>query len=134
MKSTVISNGKRTESGETDEVRRTDSGSPDSAPRPVRWSPARKQSAVLRLLRGESLDALSRELAVPIFKLERWHKKALAGLVNGLRERDGDPLVQQHDEALKRVGELTMEVELLRHKIQGLESGRPFAGRRRSKT
>jgi hypothetical protein len=27
-----------------------------------------------------------------------------------------------------------MEVELLRHKIQGLESGRPFAGRRRSKT
>jgi transposase len=117
----------------TDEVRRTESGSTDSAPRSTRWSTARKQSAVLRLLRGESLDAVSRELAVPIYKLERWQKKALAGLADGLKEREGDPLQREHDEALKRVGELTMEVELLRHKIEGMESGHPFAGRRRSR-
>lgn len=32
-----------------------------------RWSVARKPEVVLRLLRGESVKILSRELAVPIF-------------------------------------------------------------------
>ncbi len=34
-----------------------------------RWSVARKREVVLRLLRGENVDLLSRELAVTIFKL-----------------------------------------------------------------
>ena len=40
------------------------SGAPDGRPeggREVRWSARRKQEVVLRLLRGESLDALARE-------------------------------------------------------------------------
>ncbi|HMM73185.1 MAG TPA: hypothetical protein PKC22_13365 [Rhodocyclaceae bacterium] len=43
---------------------------------------------MLRLLRGESVDALSRELAVPIFRLKAWRDRALAGIDVGLKERD----------------------------------------------
>jgi hypothetical protein len=39
---------------------------------------------VLRLLRGEPVDAVSREVAVPIYKLEQWRDRALAGIDAGL--------------------------------------------------
>ena len=35
-----------------------------------RWSLARKREVALRLLRGESLDALSRELGVEVYRLD----------------------------------------------------------------
>ncbi len=35
---------------------------------------------VLRLLRGEAAELLSREVAVPIYKLEQWRAKAEAAL------------------------------------------------------
>src|SRR5450759_586138 len=60
-----------------------------------RWSLARKREVALRLLRGEPLDALSRELGVEVYRLERWKDKALAGMDAGLREREGDPLQSQ---------------------------------------
>src|SRR5215213_6228174 len=41
-----------------------------------RWSVAREREVVLRLLRGESVEMLSRELGLPIFKLEQWRQKA----------------------------------------------------------
>lgn len=36
-----------------------------------RWTVARKREVVLRLLRGESAEMLSRELGVEIYRLER---------------------------------------------------------------
>jgi len=36
-----------------------------------RWSAGRKREIVLRLLRGESLDALPREVGVEIYRLEQ---------------------------------------------------------------
>ena len=56
-----------------------------------RWSLARKREVVLRLLRGEFVEALSRETGVPIYRLEKWRNKALSGIDSGLREREGDP-------------------------------------------
>jgi hypothetical protein len=85
---------------------------------------------VLRLLRGESLDALSREVGVEIYRLEKWREKALAAIDAGLKERDGDPLQAELDSVLKRVGKLTVEKELLEEKIGRLEAGRPLARRR----
>ena len=86
-------------------------------PTPRRWHAARKAEAVLRLLRGESLDALSRELALPIARLEAWHQEGIAGLHAGLSSRpDADPLQLRLDDANRRIGELSMEVELLRIK------------------
>lgn len=97
-------------------------------PPPRRWHAARKAQAVLRLLRGESLDALSRELALPISRLEAWHEEGLAGLHAGLSCRpDADPLQLRLDEANRRIGELSMDIELLRIKA---ERALPFPARR----
>ena len=97
-------------------------------PPPRRWHAARKAQVVLRLLRGESLDALSRELALPISRLEAWHEEGLAGLHAGLSGRpDADPLQLRLDEANRRIGELSMDNELLRIKA---DRARPFPTRR----
>ena len=55
-----------------------------------RWSVGRKRDVVLRLLRGESLEALSREVGVEIYRLEDWRDRAVAGLERGLQARQGD--------------------------------------------
>jgi len=97
-------------------------------PPPRRWHAARKAEAVLRLLRGESLDALSRELALPIARLEAWREEGLAGLHAGLSSRpDADPVQLRLDDANRRIGELSMEVELLRLKAA---RALPFPARR----
>ena len=94
-----------------------------------RWSVARKREVVLRLLRGESGEMLSRELGLPMFKLEQWRQKAEAALDGALKEREADPADGQLGAAMQRIGELSMEVELLRAK---LERPGPL-GRRRSR-
>ncbi len=94
-----------------------------------RWSVARKREVVLRLMRGESAELLSRELGLPVFKLEQWRRKAEAGLEGALKEREADPADGQLAAAMQRIGELSMENELLRARI--VRPG-PF-GRRRSR-
>jgi transposase len=76
-----------------------------------RWSVARKREVVLRLMRGEAAELLSRELGLPVFKLEQWRRKAEAGLEGALKEREADPAEGQLAAALQRIGELSMEVE-----------------------
>lgn len=95
-----------------------------------RWSAGRKKQVVLRLLRGESVDALSRELAVPIVRLEEWRDRALAGIDAGLKECENDPVEKQLDDANRRIGELVMEVEILRKER---EARRPLVGKRSSR-
>ena len=92
-----------------------------------RWSLQRKREAVLRLFRGEPVAALSRELGVEIHRLEEWRDKALWGMENGLQERTGDPLHTELDQAKKRIGELSMDNELLRLRC---EKKLPFPTRR----
>ena len=83
-----------------------------------RWSLTRKREVALRLLRGESSEAVSREVGVEMHRLQKWREKALTGIDEALREREGDPLQSELDAAIKRVGELSMENELLREKIR----------------
>ena len=92
-----------------------------------RWSVARKREVVLRLLRGESAELLSRELGLPIFKLEQWRQKAEAALDGALKEREADTAGAELAAAMQRIGELSMEVELLRARI---ERPGPLARRR----
>jgi transposase len=82
-----------------------------------RWSAARKREVVLRLMRGESAELLSRELGLPVFKLEQWRRKAEGALEGALKEREADPADGQLAAALRRIGELSMENELLRARI-----------------
>jgi transposase len=92
--------------------------STETAPEVKRWSANRKKEVVLRLMRGEPLDALSRELGIEIYRLEEWHKKALQGIESALKAREGDPLTAELDAAMRRIGEITMENELLREKAR----------------
>jgi transposase len=92
-----------------------------------RWSLARKREVVLRLMQGEPAEGLSRRLAVPVWKLEEWRQRGLAGIEAGLRERDDDPKERELTEAHRRIGELSMENELLRAR---LEKPGPLARRR----
>ena len=94
-----------------------------------RWTLARKREVVLRLLRGESIEVLSRELGVESYRLQEWFDGALAGLDCGLRERGGDPLEDQLKKAHAMVGELTMMNELYQERIRRNEN-RPFAPKR----
>lgn len=95
-----------------------------------RWSAGRKREVVLRVLRGESLDALSRELGVEIYRLEEWRDKALSGLDAGLKDRQDDPLSRELDAAKRHIGELSMEIELLRTRSRAAEAKLPLATRR----
>ena len=92
-----------------------------------RWSVGRKREVVLRLMCGEPAELLSRELGLPIFKLEQWRQKAEASLLGALKEREADPADGQLAAALQRIGELSMEVELLRARS---ERPGPLARRR----
>jgi hypothetical protein len=103
-----------------------DDGAPPLAPG-QRWSLARKREVVLRVMQGETVEGLSRRLAVPVWKLEGWRERALAGIDAGLRERDDDPKERELTEAHRRIGELSMENELLRAR---LEKPGPLARRR----
>ena len=78
-----------------------------------RWTAPRKREVVLRIFRGEPLDLLSRGLGVELYRLEKWRDAALAGMEEALKARNGDPLKAELDHAMQRLGELTMENELL---------------------
>ncbi len=95
-----------------------------------RWSASRKRDVVLRLLRGEPLDAVSREVGVEVYRLEKWKTRALAGLERGLKEQAGEPLAAELDAAKRHIGELSMENELLRSRARAAERRLPLATRR----
>ena len=95
-----------------------------------RWSASRKRDVVLRLLRGESLEALSREAGVEIYRLDAWRERAMAGLELGLKDRHGEPVAEVLDAAKRHIGELSMETELLRERARAAEQRLPLAMRR----
>lgn len=83
-----------------------------------RWTANRKKEAVLRLLRGESIDGLSRELGVTIGQLEEWKRVVLENMELLLKVRTEEPFQAELDVAKKRIGELCMENELLKEKAK----------------
>jgi transposase-like protein len=80
-----------------------------------RWSAGRKMEAVLRLLRGEPLETLSRELGVEAHRLAAWRDDFLEGGKEALRgqrpDRSGDDRALRQAE--RKVGQLSMENEIL---------------------
>jgi hypothetical protein len=96
-----------------------------------RFSARRKTEAVLRLLRGEDLDTLSRELGVTAATLSGWRDHFLDGGTAAMKSRPADDRDELVARLQAKVGQLTMDNELLGTKCQHLESGRPFVSRRR---
>ncbi|MGH2639619.1 MAG: transposase [Rhabdochlamydiaceae bacterium] len=81
-----------------------------------RWTASRKMEIVLRHMRGESLDSLSREVGMAASQIEEWNHAAMRGIEGSLKSRCGEPLQAELDLAKKRIGELSMENELLKER------------------
>ena len=79
---------------------------------------------------SESLDAVSREVGLEVYRLEAWKARALAGLELGLKAQGGEPLAAELDAAKRHIGELSMEIELLRERARAAERRLPLATRR----
>ena len=73
---------------------------------------------------------MARETNVSVAKLTEWRERALEGVASALRERERD----EHDDEIARlkskVGEITMDNELLYAKIAAMEGKRPLVRRR----
>ena len=95
-----------------------------------RMSARRKQDAVLRLLRGEDLELVSRDLGVIAAELSGWREAFLAGGEASLKCRPADARDTEIGRLKEKVGDLTMANELLGVKIERLETSRPLARRR----
>jgi len=57
---------------------------------PERWSAKAKTDVVLRLMRGEAVEAVSREIQVPAHELEAWRRTFLEAGGEGLKKRHGE--------------------------------------------
>ncbi len=71
-----------------------------------------KTEAVLRLLRGEDLGEVSRELQVEAHVLEEWRRVFLESGTQGLKRRSGDPLDKELTRTRAKLGETMMKLEL----------------------
>ena len=91
----------------------------------------RKTAAVLRLLRGEDLETVSRALGVTAATLTGWHDAFLAGGEAALMNRPGSGEELESNRLKARLGAALIERDLLNEKIALLEADRPFARRRR---
>lgn len=95
-----------------------------------RFSAKRKMAAVLRLLRGEDLDRVSRELHVTAATLSSWREEFIAGGQANLKSRQPGP---QDEEVLRlkvMIGDLTMRNEVLREENRLRRESLPLAPRR----
>jgi transposase len=78
-----------------------------------RWSAGKKMDVVLRLLRGEKLEELSRELGVEAHRIAAWRDEFLEAGKEGLKGRR--PVTEDDRrlrEAERKIGELTLENEV----------------------
>ena len=90
----------------------------------------RKRDAVLRVLRGEPLEIVARELAVTAADLSGWRDAFLEAGEASLKTRARDDRDERIERLQSKLGEVLMDNELLYTKVERLESGAPFAGRR----
>lgn len=96
-----------------------------------RFNSQRKMEAVLRLLRGEELDALSRELGVSASTLAGWKEVFLRAGQVGLKSRQADVRDEENAQLKALVGDLTLRIEIHRQ-AEKLRSGElPFVSGKR---
>ncbi len=97
--------------------------------RETRWSVRRKEGIVMRLLRGESLDLLARETGQPAGRISMWREEFLAAGREGLKARPAPVEDRRLADAQRKVGELTMELDILRALNDEMDRRPPFPRR-----
>ena len=92
-----------------------------------RMSRQRKMAAVLRLLRGEDLETVSRALGFTAATLSGWRDALLAAGEAALATKPTHGEALESDRLKARLGEALIERDLLEEKIAVLEANRPLA-------
>lgn len=118
--------------GRGGEGERSRSGAPDGRPeggREVRWSARRKQEVVLRLLRGEGLDALARETGQAAGTISGWREEFLQAGHEGLKARPALVEDRRLADAQRKIGELAMDLDIAKALLEEVER-RPRSPRR----
>ena len=105
-------------------------GSNNGWQKPQRFSAHKKTEVVLRLLRGEALDLLSRECGIPASRIAAWRDAFLDAGQEAMKKQPLDSRDRELGRLREKLGESTMEIELLREKIGRLEADRPLSHRR----
>ncbi|MCA1678238.1 MAG: helix-turn-helix domain containing protein [Actinobacteria bacterium] len=111
---------------------RSRSGAPDGRPeggREVRWSVRRKEEVVLRLLRGEGLDALARATGQAAGTISGWREEFLAAGREGLKSRPAAVEDRRLADAQRKIGELSMDLDIAKALLEEVGS-RPRSPRR----
>ncbi len=118
------------------EKREAPGGAPRGAPRGQhkgkggRFSATRKRETVIRLLQGEPLDMLARELGVSAGTLSEWRDRFLLGAEEALKTRPRDDRDAEMQQLKAKLGDVILDNELLQAKIDRMERGLPLARRR----
>ena len=89
----------------------SDIGAAAAPGRERRMTAGRKRDAVLRLLRGETLQIVARELAVTAADLSGWRDAFLEAGAASLKSRARDDRDETIDRLRIKVGELTMDTD-----------------------
>ena len=104
----------------------------DGLREPGRFAARRKTETILRMLRGEPLDSLARELGVTAATLAAWREQFLAGGQAALKTRPADDRDAEIQRLRAKVGEITMNNELLLERCHRMEATLPLPRRRPS--
>jgi transposase-like protein len=93
-----------------------------------RWTAKRRAAVVLSMLRGETSAAeAARKHGLTVAQVEEWRAAFLLGAANALRSRPRDEEALK-DEQIKRlkqkVGELVLDVDILKEAMKGRPFGR----------
>ena len=80
----------------------------------TRWSARKKADVVMRLLRGESLEEVSRDVKVEAHRLAAWRDDFIASGLEGLKANPRQPEDRRVRELERKVGELTLDNDILR--------------------
>jgi transposase len=85
---------------------------------PERWSAPRKTEVVLRVIRGEAIDEVAREIQVPVHEVEEWRRVFLESGQQGLKRRGLDPEERELRRLQAKIGDMTMRLELAEHLLE----------------
>ena len=110
-------------------VERSDVGAAGAPARERRMTARRKQEAVLRVLRGEPLETVARELRVTVAELSGWRDAFLEAGAASLKSRARDDRDDRIAQLQAKLGAVTMDNELLYEKVARLEGARPLVRR-----
>jgi transposase-like protein len=126
-----MADGDRNSAGPPEGARSATGGGPANKPR--RFSAKMKTQIVMRLLRGEDIELLSREFGITAARVSRWRDEFLTAGADALKKRSSDPRDKEIADLREKLGQTTMEVELLYRKIDHMEAGLPLRRRRSRK-